>query len=238
MFFGKKAKSRENAPIAEQLPEELIIPEDEAIAEEVIEEPAAETPAEEEQEVPEQEILHEDTGEDLMRDSDLTAAISRNTVVKGDITTEDNLEIFGTVEGNVTSAAVIKIYGAVTGNIACGVLVAHNASITGDIKSEKSVVLGMNTAVKGNIQTGSINISGRVNGNIVAAESTAINSDGRVFGDITTSSIEVSKGAVVDGAVAMDEPSAKAGQEEAPAAEPIQVTYSQEEEAVAAQADA
>ena len=37
------------------------------------------------------------------KEADLTASISRNTVITGNIVSEDNLDIFGTVEGDVKS---------------------------------------------------------------------------------------------------------------------------------------
>lgn len=76
-----------------------------------------------------------------MNESDLTASISKNTVVKGDIATKDNLEIFGHVEGDVISKAVVKVYGVVRGKICCETFVASGAKICGDITCTHSVVV-------------------------------------------------------------------------------------------------
>lgn len=146
-----------------------------------------------------------DTEEKLVKDSDLTASVSRNTVFTGNIKSQDNVEIFGEVEGDVTTTAVVKIYGKVNGNVTCGIMVANNANIVGNILSEKSVVLGNNTTVHGNVNAAAVTVSGQVNGNIAASESVCVNSNGAVYGDIATPEMEVCKGAIVFGAVVMEQ---------------------------------
>lgn len=156
-----------------------------------------ETQSQTESTVPEEE-------NQTMRESDLTASISRDTVIHGDVESKDNIDVFGTIEGSIKCSAVVKAYGSIHGDINCSVLVANGAEITGNINSEKSVVLGNDTTVKGDIQTGVINISGQVNGNITVNESTTVSSSGCVYGDIATPVIEVCKGAIVFGSVVMD----------------------------------
>lgn len=146
----------------------------------------------------------------LVKDSDLTASVSRNTVFKGNINSQDNIEIFGEVEGDVTTTAVVKIYGKVNGNVTCGIMVGNNAHVEGNIVSEKSVVLGNSTSVHGNINAGAVTISGQVEGNITATESVCVNSDGAVHGDIETPEMEVCKGAIVFGSVVMKHEEASA----------------------------
>lgn len=168
-----------------------------------------------------------DTEEKLVKDSDLTASVSRNTVFTGNIKSQDNVEIFGEVEGDVTTTAVVKIYGKVNGNVTCGIMVANNANIVGNILSEKSVVLGNNTTVHGNVNAAAVTVSGQVNGNIAASESVCVNSNGAVYGDIATPEMEVCKGAIVFGAVVMEqqatEPEAvKASQDKQKEAKPVQ----------------
>ena len=64
------------------------------------------------------------------KEADLTASISRNTVITGNIVSEDNLDIFGTVEGDVKSTAVVKVYGKITGDIDCATFVAQRSRAT------------------------------------------------------------------------------------------------------------
>ena len=124
------------------------------------------------------------------KEADLTASISRNTVITGNIVSEDNLDIFGTVEGDVKSTAVVKVYGKITGDIDCATFVASGAEIKGNILAEKSAVLGANTVVDGNVRTGTLSVSGRVTGNVIATESAVISSTGAITGDITTPEME------------------------------------------------
>ncbi len=209
MLFGKKSKVPVHPAITMPLPDEEPLFEDNFSSEE--EQPKAE-PAPQEKSAAEiaLEVQH-------MHESDLTTSISRNTVIKGNIDSEDNVEVYGIIDGSIRSSAVVKIYGKITGDIQCSVLVANGATIVGDITGEHSVVLGQGTDVRGNIVTNAVNISGTVNGNIIASESTTINSEGNVHGDITTSSIEVSKGAIVYGAVVMEKKPEPVVEEPAPA---------------------
>lgn len=154
------------------------------------------------------------TEENQMMESDLTASVSRNTIFTGNISSQDNVEIFGEVEGSVTSAAVVKIHGKVHGDVSCGVLIASNAAIVGNIDCEKSAVFGNDTNVNGNVTATVVTVSGQINGNINASESVSVSSSGTIYGDITTPEIEVSKGAIVFGSVVMEHA------KEAPAEDP------------------
>ena len=204
MLFGKKPKPQSMpeepvVPVQDQSPEEKQPPSQEDSA--VLERPV-------EAEKLESESAHsqEDVGEGSMNESDLTASVSRNTVFKGDITTQDNLDIYGTVEGSIVSSAVVRVYGTVQGDIACVVLVANGSEITGGVLAEKSVVIGNGAKVKGDVHAVSVSISGWVDGDITATESAVIGGESRVSGDITTAELEMSKGAIVNGGLKMEKP--------------------------------
>lgn len=149
-----------------------------------------------------------ETEESHMIESDLTASVSRNTIFTGNISSQDNVEIFGEVEGSVTSAAVVKIHGKVNGDVTCGVLIASNATVVGNIICEKSAVFGNDTHINGNVSATVVTVSGQINGNLNASESVSVSSTGAIYGDIATPEIEVSKGAIVFGSVVMEQPPA------------------------------
>ena len=136
-----------------------------------------------------------------MNESDLTASISKNTVVKGDVATKDNLEIFGHVEGDVISKAVVKVYGVVRGKICCETFVASGAKICGDITCTHSVVVRTNTEIEGDIKCGSASISGAILGNVIAGEMVSLSETASVTGNVIAAGIEVSKGAILNGSV-------------------------------------
>lgn len=157
-----------------------------------------------------QEIKKEDENSAMSNvsnfEADLTASISRNTVIKGDITTSDNIEIFGSVEGQLNCEAVVKVSGTITGNIKCMTLIATGATIEGDITCVNSIVIGKDTTLKGNVITDSASIVGCINGNLKVAGSTIIGETAMVIGDITTLLLEVGKGATLIGSVIMQKP--------------------------------
>lgn len=168
--------------------------------------------------------------ETLSHDADLVASISRNTTVRGDIDTQDNIDIFGSVNGYVASNAVVKIYGTVMGDVKCATLVSSSGGrVTGNVVCVKAAVLGEGTMVEGNVTTGTASVCGKIKGNLVASEVVMLGANSSVIGDITTPEIEVSKGAVIYGSVVMErhEPAVA----ETPEAKPIKVTRSPIEQA-------
>ena len=121
MLFGKKTKLT-----AETLnPSQPLEQPKEKIEESVIENEKPVEPQEAKDVKSAPEAIENDVPEEedqAMRESDLTASISRETVINGDIVSEDNIDIFGAVEGSIKCSAVVKVYGTVNGNINCSVL--------------------------------------------------------------------------------------------------------------------
>lgn len=210
MLFKKKAVQNEPAPELPELEPEILETEADA-PEEGMQEAPAENPDGENQNnaaVLEGRYMYE---------ADLTASVSRNTLVIGNLTSKDNIEIFGRVEGDVSCDAVVKVHGEVCGNIRCVTLVATGAVITGNISGENSVVIGENSHITGDIFTNVASVSGRIEGNLKIGESVSISASGYVRGDIKTPSIEVSKGAEIYGSVMMEQAGAAPAAAEAPA---------------------
>lgn len=141
-----------------------------------------------------------------VNESDLTTSVSLNTYFEGEITSSDNVEVFGKVKGSITSGAVVKIYGTVIGNIKCVTLIANGAEVDGDIRCDDSVVIGKATVIKGNIDAISASINGKLTGNLISSESASINESAVVLGEIKTCTIEIQRGAVVSGAITMKQP--------------------------------
>ncbi|QNN42498.1 bactofilin family protein [Pedobacter roseus] len=91
-----------------------------------------------------------------------------------------------TITGELKGKAVIRIDGTVIGNV----------------NVEGGIVLGEKGMIKGDIQTDSAIIYGRVNGNVKALN-LEIKKTGKVNGDIKTEAIEIEMGAQYNGKLEM-----------------------------------
>lgn len=87
------------------------------------------------------------------------------------------------VEGNINSNGIIKIDGL----------------FTGDIFTSKDVIIGETGFVKGNIKANNVNLSGKVEGNIVSFELLQIEPTGKLTGDIEVKNIAMLEGAIFKG---------------------------------------
>lgn len=85
--------------------------------------------------------------------------ISAGTVLKGDLNSESDLRIDGTIHGNVSSAAKVVIgpSGLVEGNID-GIHADISGRLVGNVAARETVQLRTNGSVQGNIAAGSLQI--------------------------------------------------------------------------------
>jgi len=85
--------------------------------------------------------------------------VSSGTTLKGDINSNSDLRIDGTIIGNVTSTAkiVIGANGSVEGNIS-GNQADIVGKVTGDIKTKDLLQLRGDSVVKGNLYAGKLQI--------------------------------------------------------------------------------
>jgi cytoskeletal protein CcmA (bactofilin family) len=88
-----------------------------------------------------------------------TSLIGSGTVLKGDITSNADLRIDGTLIGNIISTAkvIIGANGTVEGDIS-GQVADISGNVSGTIKVRELLQLKANSVVKGNIQAGKLQI--------------------------------------------------------------------------------
>lgn len=125
--------------------------------------------------------------------------ITANTNLKGDIQTEDSIEIMGTIEGNVSCKGKVVVGGSVTGNVEAGELYANNARIQGDILSEGSVKIGVGSVIIGSVTGDSAVIAGAINGDIDVQGPVIVDSTAVIMGNIKSRTVQINNGAVIEG---------------------------------------
>lgn len=124
--------------------------------------------------------------------------IGASTIISGDISSGDILEIEGKVTGNISGDLAVSVGNEVVGDIS-GDSVRVSARIKGNIEGVTTVTIEEGSVVTGNISGNQIYIHGAVKGNISAEDSISLTATGVVVGDIEAGSVSMDPGAVIKG---------------------------------------
>lgn len=124
--------------------------------------------------------------------------IGASTIISGDISSGDILEIEGKVTGNISGDLAVSVGNEVVGDIS-GDSVRVSAKIKGNIEGVTTVTIEEGSVVTGNISGNQIYIHGAVKGNISAEDSISLAATGVVVGDIEAGSVSMDPGAVIKG---------------------------------------
>ncbi len=130
---------------------------------------------------------------------DEVAVLTASTIINGNIATEGNLEVRGSIVGNVEALGKLNITGAVQGNSQAAEIYAEGAKIVGELRSNRSVKVGQSTVIIGNIFASSAVVAGAVKGDIDVKGPVILDSSAIVMGDIKSKSVQINNGAVVEG---------------------------------------
>jgi cytoskeletal protein CcmA (bactofilin family) len=76
-----------------------------------------------------------------------------------------------------------------------------DGKIDGDVKSDGILNLGDNAIVKGNVETGSVVVRGKINGNISAKDRIEIKAKTELFGDIRAPKLVIEEGVTFVGKI-------------------------------------
>lgn len=80
-----------------------------------------------------------------------------------------------------------------------------DARFTGSIVTEDVLVVGEHALIDAEIACGTIVVDGQVNGSVKATSAVEVHQRGRLLGSVETPSLQVEKGAVLQGDVRMSE---------------------------------
>lgn len=167
-----------------------------------------------EDDLPQDEVVHsEPKKEDVtkmeenkdaqlpVKPQDSASLIGEHTELTGDVSTDDDLTIYGRVKGNIKCSKRIQIYGSVEGDILCQDASVIQAEIHGNIECKETLKISQESTVEGNITTTALENGGAVRGDIHAGGHIRLSEKSQVSGDITAASISVDQGAVIQGCV-------------------------------------
>ena len=131
--------------------------------------------------------------------TDETSIITAGMVIAGDVSSEGNMEVIGTVNGDIDILGKLNVTGYITGNSKAAEIYAEGAKINGEVVSEGAVKIGSSSVVIGNITASSAVIAGAVKGDIDVKGPVILDASAIVMGNIKSKSVQINIGAVIEG---------------------------------------
>ncbi|MDR2933418.1 MAG: polymer-forming cytoskeletal protein [Oscillospiraceae bacterium] len=139
--------------------------------------------------------------------SDDKTIISRNTIIRGELHTDDSVRLLGQIMGDIECKSNIVVAGKVRGNTSAANAYIIDAQIDGNMLCDDAINVNKDAWVLGNIRAQQAEIDGKVKGNIEIRHGVSIGSASSVIGNISTDELEVKRGAFVNGQIIMYSPS-------------------------------
>ncbi len=132
------------------------------------------------------------------------AIFTSSMKITGDVTADGSLTMDGQMVGNIDILGRLKISGGLKGDSQAEEIITDNAKIEGEIRSKKSVVIGQNTVVIGNIFANNAVINGAVKGNVDVHGPVILDTTAIVMGNIRSKTVQIHSGAVIEGMCTQD----------------------------------
>ncbi len=131
--------------------------------------------------------------------TDETAIIAKGMVIRGDVHSNGNLDVFGEILGDVSCLGKLNLTGKINGNIKAGEVFADGAEIQGLVNSEGTLKVGQSSVIIGDCYGSRAVIAGAIKGNIDVHGPVVLDSSAIIMGDIKSQSVQINNGAVIEG---------------------------------------
>jgi cytoskeletal protein CcmA (bactofilin family) len=138
---------------------------------------------------------------------DEKTVISRNTVIRGSVETDDSIRLLGQVLGDIDCKANIVVAGKVRGNTTAANAYIYDAQVDGNIHCQDAITISNDAWILGNLKAQQAEIDGKIKGNIEIRHAVSIGSTSSILGNISTDELEIKRGAFVNGQIMMYSPS-------------------------------
>ncbi len=131
--------------------------------------------------------------------------LSLNTEIQGNISSDADLEIKGTIIGDVvTKGRIVIEKGTIIGNVRAKSILLVHAKVQGNIYSDTDIEICKNSDFTGNVTGQEVTIDNYCKGNVHALESLYLKAGASIKGDIHTKRLRIDEGAIVDGQIKMN----------------------------------
>ena len=125
--------------------------------------------------------------------------ISKGTILTGDIKSDGNFEIYGTVTGSITTTGNIKIRGKQVGDMQGANISLSSCLVRGNLTATEDINIDSDSIIIGDIKAKKLAIDGKLQGNIYVKTSVVCQSNAIVMGDLTAATVTMENGAKLNG---------------------------------------
>lgn len=130
-----------------------------------------------------------------------TTIISKGTVIKGDILSDGDIELCGSLSGNVKTKGSLRVSGGLIGDASAKDMTFLTSEVRGNMSCATEVTIDEASVVYGNVQAESIVLNGKIRGNIKVKKGAILQDSAVLWGNLEAGSISIDQGAKLEGEV-------------------------------------
>lgn len=130
-----------------------------------------------------------------------TTTISKGTVIKGDIISDGDIELCGSLNGSVKTKGSLRVSGGLVGDAAAKEMTFLTCEVRGNMTCATEVTIDDASVLYGNVQAESIVLNGKIRGNIKVRKSAVLQDSAVLWGNLEAGSISIDQGAKLEGEV-------------------------------------
>ncbi|WP_416200745.1 MAG: Polymer-forming cytoskeletal protein [Thermocaproicibacter melissae] len=127
--------------------------------------------------------------------------ISKGTVINGNIKSDGDIEMYGSVSGSIETTGRVKINGKQIGDVQGSSVDLMDCTVRGNISASDSIVVDSNSVIVGDIKGGSLTFDGKLKGNVHVMGNVNLQGNAVIIGDVTSTTITVESGARLQGSI-------------------------------------
>jgi cytoskeletal protein CcmA (bactofilin family) len=127
--------------------------------------------------------------------------ISKGTVISGNIKSDGDIEMYGSVTGSIETTGKVKINGKQNGDVQGASVDLMDCTVRGNVSASDSIVVDSNSVIIGDIKCGNLTFDGKIKGNVHVMGNVNCQGNAVVIGDVTSTTITVESGARLQGSV-------------------------------------
>ncbi len=131
--------------------------------------------------------------------------VTEGTIINGNIQSKLPVVIIGEVVGDVVSESDVEVIGSINGNINGLNVVLNGGKVNGDIIAEKNIESDSNSSIFGNINCNDLTSSGTIKGRIEVTKLITLDTSAICEGEISASLINIKTGARIKGPITIYE---------------------------------
>lgn len=127
--------------------------------------------------------------------------IARGTVLIGEINSDGDVELLGSVKGKVSTRGDIRANGKIVGDLIGRDIELLACAVQGNIIASGMVTVDWDSVVVGDVKGENFCLDGKIKGNVTVEKEAKFQPKAILAGNVTTASIAMSQGAKIQGAV-------------------------------------